>query len=187
MLERSTLSFWMGYAAAEVAPVVARLREMMLTSRGSSPTRPSCRCSIQVAGGPSRAISGRWHVTIAHGAAASRPQWFTATRLGGDIPNANTLLRRGAVAPQVKAGGDALRGVPSDLSGAVTRHPVGIPSDRHPAEAAARADTGDESAWHARFSASQDRDAEAAKVVRGPRPGSLCRAAAQCRLVIAVG
>jgi transposase len=32
ILERSTLSFWMGYAAAEVAPVVARLREMMLTS-----------------------------------------------------------------------------------------------------------------------------------------------------------
>jgi transposase len=31
-LERSTLSFWMGYAAAEVAPVVARLRETMLTS-----------------------------------------------------------------------------------------------------------------------------------------------------------
>jgi transposase len=32
ILERSTLSFWMGYAAAEVAPVVARLREIMLTS-----------------------------------------------------------------------------------------------------------------------------------------------------------
>jgi transposase len=32
MLDRSTLSFWMGYAAAEVAPVVARLREMMLAS-----------------------------------------------------------------------------------------------------------------------------------------------------------
>jgi transposase len=32
LLERSTLSFWMGYAAAEVAPVVARLREMMLAS-----------------------------------------------------------------------------------------------------------------------------------------------------------
>src|SRR6476661_7929591 len=32
MLERSTLSFWMGYAAAEVAPVVARLREIMLAS-----------------------------------------------------------------------------------------------------------------------------------------------------------
>jgi transposase len=31
-LERSTLSFWLGYAAAEVAPVVARLREMMLAS-----------------------------------------------------------------------------------------------------------------------------------------------------------
>ena len=32
ILERSTLSFWMGYAAAEIAPVVARLREMMLAS-----------------------------------------------------------------------------------------------------------------------------------------------------------
>lgn len=32
MLDRSTLSFWMGYAAAELAPVVARLREMMLSS-----------------------------------------------------------------------------------------------------------------------------------------------------------
>jgi len=32
MLDRSTLAFWMGYAAAEVAPVVARLREMVLAS-----------------------------------------------------------------------------------------------------------------------------------------------------------
>ena len=32
ILERSTLSFWMGYAAAEVAPVVARLRERLLAS-----------------------------------------------------------------------------------------------------------------------------------------------------------
>ncbi len=32
VVERSTLSFWMGYAAAEVAPLVARLREMMLAS-----------------------------------------------------------------------------------------------------------------------------------------------------------
>src|SRR5438270_3657612 len=32
ILERSTLSFWMGYAAAEVAPVVARLREILLGS-----------------------------------------------------------------------------------------------------------------------------------------------------------
>jgi transposase len=33
ILDRSTLSFWIGYAAAEVAPVVARLRAMMLASR----------------------------------------------------------------------------------------------------------------------------------------------------------
>jgi transposase len=32
ILDRSTLAFWMGYAAVEVAPVVARLREMMLAS-----------------------------------------------------------------------------------------------------------------------------------------------------------
>ncbi|MDT7953765.1 MAG: IS66 family transposase [Acetobacteraceae bacterium] len=31
-LDRSTLAFWVGYAAAEVAPVVARLREMLLGS-----------------------------------------------------------------------------------------------------------------------------------------------------------
>jgi transposase len=32
ILDRSTLAFWMGYAAAEVTPVVARLREMVLAS-----------------------------------------------------------------------------------------------------------------------------------------------------------
>jgi transposase len=32
LLDRSTLAFWMGYAAAEVAPVVARLREIVLAS-----------------------------------------------------------------------------------------------------------------------------------------------------------
>jgi transposase len=32
VVDRSTLSFWMGYAAAEVAPVVARLRETILAS-----------------------------------------------------------------------------------------------------------------------------------------------------------
>jgi hypothetical protein len=32
LIERSTLSFWMGYAAAELAPVVARLREMITAS-----------------------------------------------------------------------------------------------------------------------------------------------------------
>ena len=31
-LDRSTLAFWVGYAAAEIAPVAARLREMLLAS-----------------------------------------------------------------------------------------------------------------------------------------------------------
>jgi transposase len=32
VLDRSTLAFWVGYAAAEIAPVVRRLKEMVLTS-----------------------------------------------------------------------------------------------------------------------------------------------------------
>ena len=32
LIDRAMLAFWMGYAAAEVAPVVARLREMVLGS-----------------------------------------------------------------------------------------------------------------------------------------------------------
>ncbi len=32
LIDRSTLAFWMGYAAAEVAPVVTRLREIVLAS-----------------------------------------------------------------------------------------------------------------------------------------------------------
>lgn len=32
VLDRSTLAFWVGYAAAEVAPVVSRLRELVLSS-----------------------------------------------------------------------------------------------------------------------------------------------------------
>src|SRR5262249_42786886 len=32
LLDRSTLAFWMGYAAAELAPVVARLRQILLGS-----------------------------------------------------------------------------------------------------------------------------------------------------------
>ncbi len=32
VLERSTLAFWVGYAAAEIAPVVSRLKEILLSS-----------------------------------------------------------------------------------------------------------------------------------------------------------
>src|SRR5258708_36511256 len=32
IIDRSAVSFWMGYAAAEIAAVVTRLREMMLAS-----------------------------------------------------------------------------------------------------------------------------------------------------------
>jgi hypothetical protein len=87
ILERSTLSFWMGYAAAEVAPVVARLREMMLAStRIFADETVVPVLLIQAAGGRSKVISGPLRVTIAHGAAANRRRWFTATRLAEAIP-----------------------------------------------------------------------------------------------------
>src|SRR3954454_12057728 len=57
-LERSTLSFWLGYAAAEVAPVVARLREMMLASTRIFADETVVPVLDRVAGGPSRVTSG---------------------------------------------------------------------------------------------------------------------------------
>ena len=101
-LERSTLSFWMGYAAAEVAPVVARLREMMLASTrifadetvvpvldpGRGRTKqgyfwatlakvpPAQRVECQRRGLP---------VTIGRGAAASHRRWCTAMPPAADI------------------------------------------------------------------------------------------------------
>jgi transposase len=51
LLDRSTLAFWMGYAAAEVAPVLARLREIILSSakqKASPPRRPvACKRHIR--------------------------------------------------------------------------------------------------------------------------------------------
>ena len=95
-LERSTLAFWVGYAAAEVAPVVARLREMVLSSARvfadetivpvlTGPRRASATGTRTPAGvAPSRGISGRCRATIVPGAASIRQRWSTATRLAGD-------------------------------------------------------------------------------------------------------
>ena len=58
IIDRSTLSFWMGYAAAEVAPVVARLREMMLASTRIFADETVVPVLDPAVGGPSRAISG---------------------------------------------------------------------------------------------------------------------------------
>jgi transposase len=86
ILERSTLSFWMGYAAAEVAPVVARLREMMLAS-----TRIFADETVVPVLDPGRGRTKQgyfWAMACDDRpwAEASRPRWFTATRLAADIP-----------------------------------------------------------------------------------------------------
>jgi len=81
MLDRSTLSFWMGYAAAELAPVVARLRELMLCS-----ARIFADETVVPVLDPGRGRTKQgyfWAIArdADHGAAATRPPWSIATHL----------------------------------------------------------------------------------------------------------
>ena len=85
MLDRSTLASWMGYAAAEVAPVVARLRELVLASGRVFADETVYQYLTQVADGPSRATSGRLRATIAPGAGVTRRRSSTPMRQAGDI------------------------------------------------------------------------------------------------------
>jgi len=84
-LDRSTLASWMGYAAAEVAPVVARLREIVLASGRIFADETIVPCLIRDAGARSKATSGPLLAMIAAGAAAIRRPWSTPTRLAADI------------------------------------------------------------------------------------------------------
>src|SRR5690349_1528571 len=70
IVDRSTLSFWIGYAAAEMAPVVARLREMMLAS-----TRIFADETVVPVLDPGRGRTKGLGVTTARGAAMSRQLW----------------------------------------------------------------------------------------------------------------
>jgi transposase len=58
LIDRSTLAFWMGYAAAELAPVAARLR-LCCRRHAFLPTRRRSRCSTPGAAAPSKAIFGQ--------------------------------------------------------------------------------------------------------------------------------
>ena len=77
MLDRSTLASWMGYAAAEVAPVVARLRKMVLASARIFADETVVPVLDPGRGGRSKATSGPLHATTALGAVAIRPRWST--------------------------------------------------------------------------------------------------------------
>lgn len=58
-LDRSTLAFWLGYAAQKLKPLWHRLRRFCWPPRNSVSMRPRRRCWIQGAAGPKRATSGR--------------------------------------------------------------------------------------------------------------------------------
>ena len=72
-IDRSTLAFWVGYAAAELAPLYERLKAHLLASRGLRSTRRRCRFSIPVADAPRPAISGPWRATTDPSAETIRP------------------------------------------------------------------------------------------------------------------
>ena len=85
LIDRATLAFWVGYAAAEIAPVVARLREMVLSSARVFRRRDD-RAGARSRPGPHQAgaTSGRYRVTTVPGAGPIRRRWSTATRPAGD-------------------------------------------------------------------------------------------------------
>jgi hypothetical protein len=102
IIERSTLSFWMGYAAAEVAPVVVRLREMLLASTrlfadetvvpvldpGRGHTKQGYFWATLAKVPPAKRVECQrraLRATIGHAAAASHPPWSTATHPAGGI------------------------------------------------------------------------------------------------------
>jgi transposase len=113
IIDRSTLSFWMGYAAAEVAPVVTRLREMMLTSTRISGITGSRRTrSVTCAGCTRRLLStgkkspGNWPRNAKHAGATARGaetrtppalrvanRCFTASMRQAPAPSTSTTFR----------------------------------------------------------------------------------------------
>jgi transposase len=111
LIERSTLALWMGYAAAELAPVVARLREMILASArifadetvvpvldpsafGRSPGGNMPHRRHVAAAAPRRGISGPLRAMTGRLAAARRRGWSTLMRRAAGI----SMLTRCSVA-----------------------------------------------------------------------------------------
>ena len=79
-IDRSTLAFWVGYAAAEIKPLWRLMREELLRSTKLFVDGRRPRCSIPAAAEPRRATSGCSPAMTGRGTAERRPQWCTATR-----------------------------------------------------------------------------------------------------------
>jgi transposase len=75
-IDRATLAFWTGYAAAELKPTSCWARP------SCSSTRRRRRYSIRVEDAPRRATSGCWLATTGRGAAGRRRRWCTAMPRG---------------------------------------------------------------------------------------------------------
>ena len=110
IIERSTLSFWRGYAAAEIAPVVARLREMLLASTrifadetvvpvldpGRGRTKQGYFWATLAKVPPAQRVECQrraLRVTIARGAAALRRRWSQLCARPGAYPRQHATGR----------------------------------------------------------------------------------------------
>jgi len=81
-IDRATLAFWTGYAAAEVKPVWRLMREELLCSTKLFVDETTARYSIRVGDAPRRVTSGCSPATTGPGAAGHRRRWCTVTRQG---------------------------------------------------------------------------------------------------------
>ena len=84
VIDRSTLAFWIGYAAAELKPLWRLIREKLLRSASCSSTRPRLRSSIRAEAAPRPATSGRSPAMTGRGTARIRRRCTVPTGLALD-------------------------------------------------------------------------------------------------------
>ncbi len=83
-IDRSTLAFWVGYAAAEIAPVACRLKEVVLGSARLFADKTVVPVLDPGRGRTSRDISGRLHVTIDPGVVPIHLRWSMSAALAAN-------------------------------------------------------------------------------------------------------
>ena len=83
VLDRSTLAFWVGYAAAELAPVYQQLKACLLSSAKIDVDETTAPVLDPEGAGRRPVTSGRLPATAGHGKAPSRPASPILTRRAG--------------------------------------------------------------------------------------------------------
>jgi transposase len=79
-IDRSTLAFWVGYAAQELTPLWQRLREKLMASPKLCVDETPASVLDQGAAGPKPATSGRSRATTDLGPDLNHRAWFTPMR-----------------------------------------------------------------------------------------------------------